>query len=190
MKLEKRLRLGIFLGLVLCCHSLCAQQTVSVAELRADSDHDGLSDALEQELLTQFMPRFMIGEHDCSIRPAEFKANSLTPEVLGDNGTIYGQAFPTKAANDHALIVELHYYHLWRKDCGGHGHPLDTEHVAVLIQASDTNIGSAKWKALYWYAAAHENTVCDVSQIARASSLHAEDHGAMVWISPGSTRRT
>jgi hypothetical protein len=27
--------------------------------------------------------------------------------------------------------------------------------------------------------------VCDVSQIARASTLHAEDKGAQVWISPG-----
>ncbi len=185
MKPEKRLRLGIFLGLVLCCHSLFAQQPVSAAEFHTDSDHDGLSDALEQELLTQFMPRFMLGEHDCATRPAEFKANSLTPEVQAENGTIYGQAFPTKGGHDRALIVELHYYHLWRTDCGRHGHPLDTEHAAVLIQAVDTHIGSAKWKALYWYAAAHENTVCDVSQIARASTLHAEDHGATVWISPG-----
>ena len=38
---------------------------------------------------------------------------------------------------------------------------------------------------MYWYAAAHENTVCDVSQIARASTLGAEEHGATVWISPG-----
>jgi hypothetical protein len=34
-------------------------------------------------------------------------------------------------------------------------------------------------------AAAHEDTVCDVSQIARASTLKAEDRGARVWISPG-----
>lgn len=185
MKPEKRLRLGIFLGFILCCHLLFAQQAVSAAEFPTDSDHDGLSDALEQELLTQFVPRFMIGEHDCSIRPAEFKANSLAPEVQADNGVIYGQAFPAKTTNDHSLIVELHYYHLWRKDCGRHGHSLDTEHVAVLIRDSDTHVGSAKWKALYWYAAAHENTVCDVSQITRASTLDAEDHGATVWISPG-----
>jgi hypothetical protein len=88
-----------------------------------------------------------LGSTIARIRPTEFNANSLAPEVQADNGTIYGQAFPTKAANDRALIGELHYYHLWRKDCGGNGHPLDTEHVAVLIQASDTPIGSAKWKA-------------------------------------------
>ena len=42
----------------------------------------------------------------------------------------------------------------------------------------------AKWRAIYWYAAAHENTVCDVSQISRASTIRAADHGAKVWISP------
>ena len=46
-------------------------------------------------------------------------------------------------------------------------------------------LATANWRATYWYAAAHENTVCDVSQIARASTLHAEEHGAKVWISAG-----
>jgi hypothetical protein len=55
----------------------------------------------------------------------------------------------------------------------------------VLVRASDSDLSSAKWKAFYWYAAAHENTVCDASQIARASTLQAEVHGAKVWISPG-----
>lgn len=82
-------------------------------------------------------------------------------------------------------MVELHYYQLWSKDCGAHGHPLDTEHVAVLVRASSHDLKAARWKALYWYAAAHENTVCDVSQIARAQTLHAEEHGATVWLSPG-----
>jgi len=57
--------------------------------------------------------------------------------------------------------------------------------VAVLVRASDVDSGAATWKALYWYAAAHENTVCDVSQVARATTLHAEAKGATVWISPG-----
>ena len=83
------------------------------------------------------------------------------------------------------MVAEIHYYHLWRRDCGGHGHPLDTEHVAVLVRASSMYLSTATWKAVYWYAAAHENTVCDVSQIARASTLQAEDHGATVWVSPG-----
>lgn len=172
-------------AMLLCGCTLMAQQLSAPAELHTDSDHDGLSDALEQELLLQFMPTFMIGQQDCSARPAEFEAGIRVPKVAAENGTIYGQAFPAKASGDRTPMAELHFYHLWRQDCGGHGHPLDTEHVAVLIQASGSHLGSAKWKATYWYAAAHENTVCDVSQIARASTLGAEEHGAKVWISPG-----
>ena len=31
-----------------------------------DSDSDGMSDALEQALLVQFAPTFMVEQHDCS----------------------------------------------------------------------------------------------------------------------------
>lgn len=165
--------------------NLAAQQPQSHPHFQTDSDHDGLSDALEQKLLEQFEPKFLMGEHDCSVSPAAFRAGVITPEPQADNGTIYGQVFPSKTATDDSMAVEIHYYHLWRKDCGGHGHPLDTEHVAVLVRASDTHLAAATWKATYWYAAAHENTVCDVSQIARASPLKAEDQGATIWISPG-----
>ncbi len=105
--------------------------------------------------------------------------------VESEDGTIYGQVFPAKDSIDGAPAAEIHYYHLWRIDCGPHGHPLDAEHVSVLVRASKPDLASATWKALYWYAAAHENTVCDVSQIAHASTLHAEDAGPSVWISPG-----
>ena len=163
-----------------------AQNLTAEPEFHTDSDHDGLSDGLEQQLLDQFAPSFMVAEHDCSISPAEFMPGMQKPRVQADNGAIYGQVFPARdVTDDHSLLVEIHYYHLWRKDCGGHGHALDTEHVAVLVRASDTHLAAASWKALYWYAAAHENTVCDVSQIARAATLHAEDIGAKVWISPG-----
>jgi hypothetical protein len=101
-----------------------------------------------------------------------------------ENGTIYGQVFPAAAFTQDSPAAEIHYFHLWRRDCGEHGHPLDTEHVSVLVKASGGDHVNDTWKAVYWYAAAHENTVCDVSQIARASTLHAEDHGATVWISP------
>jgi hypothetical protein len=184
MTLRQRWAVG-FSSLLLCCCTLAAQQAPLTSGLHTDSDHDGLSDSLEQQLLQQFMPTFMIGQQDCSVRPAEFEAGMSVPKVAAEDGTIYGQAFPAKTSDDQTPMAELHYYHLWRKDCGGHGHPLDTEHVAVLIQASGSHLGSAHWKAVYWYAGAHENTVCDVSQIARASTLHAEDHGAKVWISPG-----
>jgi hypothetical protein len=65
------------------------------------------------------------------------------------------------------------------------GHPLDTEHVAVLIEASSGTVVPDDWKALYWYAAAHQNTICDAGQIARASGLDAATAGAQVWISSG-----
>jgi hypothetical protein len=175
----KTMQLFAISCLLLAIAPLCAQHPAT------DSDSDGLSDALEQRLLDQFAPNFMVAEHDCSISPAEFKPGVRTPNVKADNGTIYGQVFPAKDAIDHAVIAEIHYYHLWRKDCGSHGHPLDTEHVAVLVRAPETDPAVTSWKAIYWYAAAHENTVCDVSQIARAATLHAEDHGATVWISPG-----
>ena len=172
-------------GLLLAMAPLCAQQPSKGPPSHTDSDSDGLSDALEQRLLLQFAPSFMVGEKDCSVSPAEFTPEVETPDVKADNGTIYGQVFPAKDSTDPAITAEIHYYHLWRKDCGSHGHPLDTEHVAVLVRASDPDLTTATWKAIYWYAAAHENTVCDVSQIARAATLHAEDHGAAVWISPG-----
>lgn len=166
---------------------LPAQRHEGHASGLLDSDHDGLSDALEQSLLVQFAPTFMIGRHDCSDVPAEFKTDSVKPVVKSENRTIYGEVFPAKGPakgpNVEGRVVEVHFYHLWKKDCGEHPHPLDAEHVAVLVRSSGDS--PAKWTAMYWYAAAHENTVCDVSQIARASTLKAEDHGAKVWVSPG-----
>jgi hypothetical protein len=145
-----------------------------------DADHDGLSDDLEQAILVQFAPKFMVDQADCSTVPAEFRPEGREPIVLAENATIYGQVFPKRSANAAESLVEVHYYHLWKKDCGRMGHALDTEHVSVVIKASNS-----KWKAVYWYAAAHEDTPCDASQIARAATLHAEDHGATVWISAG-----
>ncbi len=169
---------------------LRCQAPAKTAATSIDSDADGLSDALEQRLLEQFAPRFMVGRNDCSNLPAEFAPNLRVPTVEAEDGTIYGQAFPLVRAaagpeGGGEPEVELHYYHLWRLDCGEHSHPLDTEHVAVLVRASQSDMEQAAWKAIYWYAAAHEQTVCDVSQIARASTLHAEDKGAQIWISPG-----
>lgn len=181
----RRLKSAIFLASILCCSLLLAQPPAANGHPHPDSDRDGLSDALEQQLLRQFLPTFMIASHDCATLPAEFKSGSPTPAVAAENGTIYGQAFPAKSFGHGLPAVELHYYHLWPRDCGPHGHPLDTEHVAVLVQPPSPHSPSAPWKAIYWYAAAHENTVCDVSQIARASTLHAQDHGATVWVSPG-----
>jgi hypothetical protein len=188
-----RLVWGLAAAAALLClpvKDLYCQAPAKSAATSIDSDADGLSDALEQRLLEQFAPRFMVGREDCSRLPAEFAPNLRVPTVEAEDGTIYGQAFPvvrTAAGPESGgePEVELHYYHLWRLDCGEHSHPLDTEHVAVLVRASQRDMEQAAWKAIYWYAAAHEQTVCDVSQIARASTLHAEDKGAQVWISPG-----
>lgn len=174
--------IALLFSIAPCCNAT-AQEPEQEAVL--DSDHDGMSDALEQALLIQFAPAFMVESHDCSGIPAEFEPNRMTPTVKAEDGVIYGQVFPAKTSIDAHPAAEIHYYHLWRSDCGSHGHPLDTEHVSVLVSASETQLASAKWKAVYWYAAAHEKTICDVSQISRASTLQAEEHGARVWISSG-----
>lgn len=173
--LRKQIVIAIAL---LSCASLSARQT-HLRDVPIDSDHDGLADSLEGALLARFAPTFMVSRTDCSAVPAQFVPSDKIPTVVADNGTIYAQAFPRKG---HAHEVELHYYHLWRRDCGEMGHALDTEHVSALIQmAGDPDTA----KALYWYAAAHEDTICDASQMTRASTLDAEDHGATVWISEG-----
>lgn len=161
----------------------CATAGAAKAPADRDSDGDGLPDGLEGRLLRQFQPTWMISKQDCSDEPAKFEAATAVPTAIADDGTIYGQAFPHRGSKDE---VELHFYHLWRLDCGEMGHPLDAEHVSVLVQrrtAGDA-VGS-EWIARYWYAAAHEDTVCDASQMSRASTLEAEEHGATVWISPG-----
>jgi hypothetical protein len=150
-----------------------------------DSDKDGFSDSLEQSLLTQFSPRFYIGQQECAGLPTAFQPGLPEPTPQADDGTVYGQVFPVKVAGATTPMAEIHFYDLWGRDCGAHGHQFDAEHVAVLVEASGPDLSAAKWKAVYWYAAAHENTVCDVSQIARASDLRAEQEGAKVWISPG-----
>ena len=159
---------------------LCVQAVAQApqANISPDSDHDGVSDAQEQALLLEFEPRFMISRDDCSSEPAEFTPSQINPQVAADDGTIYGQAFP-RAGRDGA--IELHYYDLWRRDCGEMGHNLDAEHVAVLLDRDK----AGTWKARYWYAAAHEDTLCDASQMAAAATLHAEQRGPDVWISGG-----
>ena len=143
-----------------------------------DTDRDGLTDAVENALLSQFAPRFMVSDDDCSLRPAQFVPFAQQPQVEKENGAIYGQAFPRPG---HDGQVELHFFHLWRTECGEMSHPLDAEHVSALVARDE----GAEWKALYWYAAAHEDTVCDASQITRASAVDGELYGPVVWISRG-----
>lgn len=169
--------------------ALAQARTETAAE---DSDRDGVSDVLETALLNRFKPTVMVGAEDCSALPAEFLPNTDTPYVLADNGMIYGQAFPAGSMGRpmkdggrraERREIELHYYMLWRKDCGRMGHDLDTEHVSVLLRGESDD--AERWRAVYWYAAAHEDTVCDASQLTRAATIDAETRGATVWVSNG-----
>ena len=163
--------LGGFAVILLLLVSLGSAQTTPV-----DGDHDGLADSLEAALLEQFRPAFMISNDDCDYLPAEMIPGEAVPRVLMRNGTIYGQATPRTPD-----AVELHFFHLWSRDCGRNGHRRDVEHVSALIQQEE---GGA-WRAQYWYAAAHEDTVCDRSMFARAQELQAIDKGPEIWISEG-----
>jgi hypothetical protein len=146
-----------------------------------DQDGDGLSEALEQALLERFLPRFHVTKNDCGGLPAAFAPDEAEPRVLAQDGTIYGQAFPVDSSD--GSRIELHYFHLWAKDCGRLAHPLDVEGVSVLLAADATSAAAEHWRALYWYAAAHEETVCDVSHGAHAKALDAETQGGRVFIS-------
>jgi len=146
-----------------------------LAQTAVDSDHDGLSDELEQTLLARFRPTFMTSASDCAIKPARFKPGAADPTPVVADGTIYGQVFPT--ANHQ---FEVHYYTLWDKDCGRISHPLDAEHVSALI--SDEG---GEFKALYWYTGAHEHTVCDISSGTRAQAVNAITKGPTIWSASG-----
>ncbi|MGD0579328.1 MAG: hypothetical protein ABSC08_10410, partial [Bryobacteraceae bacterium] len=54
-----------------------------------------------------------------------------------------------------------------------------------LVEADGEDREADAWKAVFWYASAHEDTVCELSSAAKAKELGAEDHGPDVWISRG-----
>jgi hypothetical protein len=148
-------------------------------DLAADLDRDGLADATEQQLLERFAPRLVLSKSECDGRPARFAAGEPEPRPVASDGTLYGQATPRRIAGRD--YIELHYFHLWARDCGRNAHPLDVEHVSALLAAS----GEGRWEAVAWYAAAHEKTACDVSRIATAAGLRAVERGPRVWVSGG-----
>lgn len=163
------------------------QPKVPVASLTLsiDSDGDGLPDSFEQALLNRFVPTLMISKKECDAFPAEFQAGLPNPRLLARNGTLYGQVSRINGSKEPAARLELHFYHLWNRDCGRAPHALDVEHISVLIGADRVDAAPTRWKALYWYAAAHEGTLCDSSNGARADAIDAEFAGATVWISRG-----
>ncbi|MEO7652776.1 MAG: hypothetical protein ABIZ80_20130, partial [Bryobacteraceae bacterium] len=98
--------------------------------LPPDGDGDGLSDVQEQALLEKFAPAFLISIGECDSLPAEFLPGSKDPQVVARNGTIYGQVSRHKGSSGPGSFVEVHYFHLWGRDCGRAGHALDAEHVS------------------------------------------------------------
>jgi len=140
----------------------------------ADLDKDGLSDATEQRLLEQFLPRFYLSAGECDTAPSEFIGKGGVPVATARSRTLYGQATPAPHLGPE--WIELHYYHLWSKDCGRGGHPLDVEHASLLIRGQ-----GQQEMAVYHYTAAHEGTVCDVSMARKA----APGSRAEVYISAG-----
>lgn len=158
-------------AVAMLCGLLCTALWLGAADL----DRDGLEDELEQQLLERFRPVFVISANDCDARPASFHPGKPHPEVLARDGTIYGQAFPLPDG-----LIELHYFHLWNRDCGRNSHSLDIEHVAVRLQS-----GPPGWRATHWFASAHQETVCDMGQGALASTLKADSHGITVYVSHG-----
>lgn len=160
---------------------LCA----SVLPSTEDSDRDGISDKFEQQLLHKFAPQFHLSARECDGFPAEFQPGSREPRPLKSNGTIYGQVFPVALPDRTGFHIEAHFYHLWNRDCGLNGHALDAEHVSALLFSETDDANPESWKAAYWYAAAHEDTVCDASHAVRSSFVNAEHQGPNVWISAG-----
>jgi hypothetical protein len=172
-------------GLLVLSWTLIAVLARAQTVVEVDTDHDGLSDVQEQALLERFVPRFQVSRTDCAVRPAMFEEGLLKPTVRERDGTIYGQVTPRESAKGADAVVEVHFYDLWSVDCGRLGHPLDAEHVSVLLRAKTMDSPAEDWRAVYWFAAAHEATVCDASQVAAAKALGAEEQGATVWLSAG-----
>ncbi|MBI4890355.1 MAG: hypothetical protein HY821_06995 [Acidobacteria bacterium] len=151
----------------------------------ADADQDSLPDEFEDRILQVFRPKFHVSRTDCDVLPSEFEPGAKAPKSVARNGAIYGQVFPLATTGRSGFFLEVHYLHLWKQDCGRAGHALDAEHVSALLTAPAIDAPVHDWKAVYWYAAAHEDTLCDAGNGARAESLDAERKGPHVWLSHG-----
>ena len=149
-----------------------------------DLDDDGLADALEQSLLERFVPTLVLSAGECQGLPASFEPWASDPRVADRDGTLYGHVAPRSTGSDF-VEVEIKYFHLWARDCGRPSHGLDVEHVSALVQAPRLDAPPEEWHASYWYAAAHEGTVCDSSSGAAARVVRAESGGPYVYVSRG-----
>jgi hypothetical protein len=161
-----------------------AQDLSAGAAAKVDRDRDGLSDQLEQALLDRFAPTLLLARGECDVAPASFEPFVSQPKVKAKDGTLYGQAFPLPTAGGR-VQVELHYFHLWSRDCGRLGHDLDAEHVSAIVSANTRDSAASAWVADEWYAAAHEGSACDASSGALAAVLGAQEAGPRVFVSRG-----
>jgi hypothetical protein len=161
---------------------LCLAAAVPAAG--QDLDRDGVPDQLEQALLERFAPTLLLARGECDGAPASFVPFQSQPLVSAKNGTVYGQAFAVESGEGGARI-ELHFFHLWARDCGRLGHDLDAEHVSALVKAASPDAPPGAWVAELWYAAAHEGSACDASSGAPARALGAEASGPRVFVSKG-----
>jgi hypothetical protein len=157
---------------------------VAASAAAQDLDRDGLPDRLEQMLLEKFAPTLLLARGECDGLPASFAPLSTTPRVRAKDATLYGQAFRVAAVSDR-VAIELHFFHLWANDCGRIGHDLDAEHVSAIVSASRLDAPPLAWIAEAWYAAAHEDSVCDASSGANARVIGAEAAGPRVFVSRG-----
>lgn len=177
--------LALWVAIVLAGAGTGVAGQLPVSSPGVDQDRDGVPDALEQALLERFRPKFVVSVGECDQLPAAFRPGTLDPVATARDGTIYGQAFRRPAATFAGESIELHYYHLWSRDCGRQGHPLDAEHVSVLVNAVSLDEPVLNWRARTWYAAAHESTLCDASRWTTAAEIGAEAGGTTIWISAG-----
>ncbi len=157
---------------------------IAVPAVAQDLDRDGVPDRLEQDLLERFAPTLLLSKAECDGLPASFAGASRSPRVLARDATMYGQAFRLPGGGARAL-VELHFFHLWARDCGRLGHDLDVEHVSAIVSAPVLDAPPTAWLAEAWYAAAHEGSACDASSVARARVIDAERAGPRVFVSRG-----
>ncbi|MEZ5283745.1 MAG: hypothetical protein R2712_02820 [Vicinamibacterales bacterium] len=164
---------------------LALAAAVPSAASAQDRDRDGVPDAVEQALLDRFQPTFVLSAGECDERPARMRVGLPDPEVAARDGTIYGHVTPRPVTPGQPAEIEVQYFHLWSRDCGRPSHALDAEHVSVLLTAPSSDAPAEAWHARYWYAAAHEGTICDASSGAPAATLRATDNGPYVYISRG-----
>jgi hypothetical protein len=171
-------RLRAVRALLAAC-ALCASPAAA-----QDLDHDGLADEFEQALLDRFVPTLVLSAVECDGLPATLEPWSADPRVVDRSGTVYGHV-ALRAARPGRVEIEIKYFHLWGRDCGRPSHAFDVERVSALIHAPSLEAPADAWQAAYWYAAAHEGTVCDASSGATAESVRATGVGPYVYVSRG-----